>query len=977
MMSGQPSRGPRILIPLVFVAALLLGFLLAFPAAADLTPAVLDTGFDTGTGPDSDVYAAALQPDGRVLIGGSFSTIDSQARSRVARLEADGSLDSTFAPGAFTGGAVPVVWDLARQPDGKVLVAGSFTAVGGQARTAIARLNDDGSLDTTFVPDAITGGVASVLAVALQPDGKVLIGGVFTQVDGQSRNGIARLNADGSLDTGFDPGTGANNDVNAVALEADGRVLVGGAFLTVNGQSRPFLARLNSNGSLAPALAAQPSSTVRSLAIQPDDRILLGGDFSQVGGTPRVRIARLNASGSLDTTFDTSTAGPDAPVRAIALQPDGAVLIGGDFLNVGTAGRGRFARLSTDGSLDTAHDPGAGASAEVYDIVAQPIDSKALLGGRFSTVDGISRPRIARTNADGSVDIAFDYSQGTNSQILDMDLQPDGKLLIGGNFTKFGGVDRRRVARLRADGTLDGSFDTSAAGPDANVQAVAVQEDGKILIGGAFTAFGAVPISNTARLESDGSLDTTYSPDPMSGSAQIMTLAIQEDGKILIGGSFTKVNNIIRRRIARLESDGSLDTGFDSGEGAEGGVSFTSVRDLAVQPDGKVLVGGDFYTIDDLPRRSVARLESDGSVDLGFDPGDGANEKIHALAVQPDGKVLVGGEFTVFDGASLTYVARLNSDGSLDGSFAPGIITDTTSTERTARVNALVLQPDGRVIIGGKFTEVDGVEADRIARLNADGSLDLTFDTSNAASGNVTGLLLQPDGKALVEGGFSLYAGHAVEGLVRINAMTAPTFNGAAPEPAVVGDPYSHTFTTLGVPAPLVRLSDGALPPGLELDSASGILSGVPTTRAPYDFTLTAYNYVTPSAHQAFSLRILGETQTELVSLPPSQANQPVLVEYAVFSPWGTPTGDVNVVGVMASTTSGFGTGPASRLAVSCTATVSEGGCELTFPTPGDWLVYAEYLGDQDFAGSQSAPAELVVHEARFSVYLPVVLRDP
>ena len=126
----------------------------------------------------------------------------------------------------FNPSANGSVYAIAQQDDGKVLIGGTFTTVNGTARNGIARLNADGSLDTSFDPG--TGADNFVQALAQQADGKVLIGGSFNDINGTARNGIARLNADGSLDTGFDPGTGANNIVFALAQQADGKVMIGG-----------------------------------------------------------------------------------------------------------------------------------------------------------------------------------------------------------------------------------------------------------------------------------------------------------------------------------------------------------------------------------------------------------------------------------------------------------------------------------------------------------------------------------------------------------------------------------------------------------------------------------------------------------------------------------------------------------------------------------------------------------------------------
>jgi len=243
---------------------------------------------------DSTVWCMAVQRDGKILVGGDFSTLGGASHARIGRLNSDGTLDTTF--NATASGTVSSV---AVQPDGRILIAGSFTLVNGVARKYIARLNSSGTFDTSF--DTGLGPNASVSAVAAQSDGKVLIGGSFTTVSGVNRYYLARLNTDGSLDTTFDNGTGANNTVRCIAIQNDGKILIGGQFTSVNGTSRNYIARLNSDESLDAAFYSVPGpdGAVNCLALQPDGKILLGGLFALVDGTGRFRIARLKADGSL------------------------------------------------------------------------------------------------------------------------------------------------------------------------------------------------------------------------------------------------------------------------------------------------------------------------------------------------------------------------------------------------------------------------------------------------------------------------------------------------------------------------------------------------------------------------------------------------------------------------------------------------------------------------------------------------------
>ena len=340
-----------------------------------------------------------------------------------------------------------------------------------------------------------------------------------------------------------------------------------------------------------------------------------------------------------------------------------------------------------------------------------------------------------------------------------MAVQPDGKRIIAGGFFAVMGEFRAHIARLNADGTLDTGFDPMADGP---ISSVVVQADGKVLLGGSFYSLqpngAVVPVirKRIARLNADGTLDSSFDPN---ADADVSCIALQPDGKIVIGGSFGAIQpngalvSTVRNRIARLNADGTVDTSFDPNANNE-------VGSIALQPDGKILIGGGFSTLQPngagvaTPRSNVARLNADGTVDSGFDPK--ANNYVSSLAVQGDGRILLTGDFIFLqpNGAPVPTVrkgiARLNSDGTLDAGFNPAV---------NGRVSCLSLQANGQILLGGSFTTIksSGTTADiarwRIARLSADGVLDLGF--SPKPNGNVRCVSLQADGAVLLAGEFS------------------------------------------------------------------------------------------------------------------------------------------------------------------------------------------------------------------------------
>jgi len=379
-----------------------LGMLSAMVAALDLMPAdaraqagYVDPSFLNGqSGPNSWIWALAEQSDGRWLVGGQFTGFNDLPGGEVVRLNDDGSVDTNFTFNITAGDTT--VHSLAVQPDGRILVGGMFTGINGAACVRIGRLNADGSLDSNFVASATSSqSFTTVSHIGVQTNSQIVIAGWFDTVDGLAHASIARLNQDGSLDSGYN----ASIDVspNALLVQSDDRVLIGGAISIVNGQPSPHLARLNTDGTLDTNFMATADGNVDAFAQQPDGKIIIGGGFTHVNTVARNRIARLNTNGTLDTTFQNSMAGADGYVGCVAYDPAGRVLVGGQFSHMNNAARNWIARLNADGSLDTNFL----ATIDNYlELVQVQPDSRVMIEGSYiTTVDGRSRNRLARLQA--------------------------------------------------------------------------------------------------------------------------------------------------------------------------------------------------------------------------------------------------------------------------------------------------------------------------------------------------------------------------------------------------------------------------------------------------------------------------------------------------------------------------------------------------------------------------------------------------
>lgn len=240
-----------------------------------------------------------------------------------------------------------------------------------------------------------------------------------------------------------------------------------------------------------------------------------------------------------------------------------------------------------------------------------------------------------------------------------------GHVLLGGAFTAVNGVARNFIARLNPDGTVDPAF-APGVGPDAQVRALALQPDGKVIIAGDFDTVAGVPHRRIARLNGDGTLDPTFLPGGLITNGNVFSLTLQLDGQILVAGQFTTTNAIARTNLIRLTATGALDTGFNVDASLNVGVGPNDfVAAAAVQTDGRILAGGAFTTFNGIGRNGLVRLDSGGTNDPTFNIGTGANDVVAAIAVQRNREILVGGAFTTFNGVAQNHLTRLNGGTNL------------------------------------------------------------------------------------------------------------------------------------------------------------------------------------------------------------------------------------------------------------------------------------------------------------------------
>lgn len=370
------------------------------------------------------------------------------AGTPVAAATADGSIDAQFVPGSGLapdpGAAVTSV----QQPDGKVVIGGYFLTYSGLAARAIARVNPNGSLDSSFVT-GLGFGTGSVAALAIQPNGQILAGGQFFEYNGVARAFLVRINPDGSVDPTFNNGSGFNHQVSALAVLRNGDILVAGDFDTYNDAPVGPMIRLNSDGSLDPGFTAEDGiegAAVQTIAPQSDGDIMIGGIFDHYGSSAANSIARLKSNGTVDPSF-VGGSGFHDPMGAPTGLVQRITSIGNDLLVVGNFDRYRniaassIIRLNQNGSIDASLNTGSGFDGQINQAWLQP-NGLIVAIGNFSSYRDQPAHGMIRLNPSGDVDRSFDAGAGFTSPVSTMQLLPTGKAVVGGFFTTFADVDR-------------------------------------------------------------------------------------------------------------------------------------------------------------------------------------------------------------------------------------------------------------------------------------------------------------------------------------------------------------------------------------------------------------------------------------------------------------------------------------------------------------------------------------------------------
>jgi uncharacterized delta-60 repeat protein len=791
---------------------------------------------------DMSVAALVVQPDGRILCGGSFP--GTASKPGLVRLLADGTLDSPFAQQLASietaSGSPGAITALQLQPDGGILIGGRFDQVGGRTARNLARLKPDGSVDESWHAGAGLDGAPHQLV--LQGDGAVLVCGSFRNVQGVPRPGLARLLPDGRLDTSFAPDL---VDVGTMLLQGDGRIVVGGGFFTVNSLLRSGLVRLRGNPESAAGMVSLGDAvgTVLESAGAVNLQVRRTGGsrgrlvvpYAVSGGTAVAGTDIVPSSGAIEF------ADGDTQTKTISLRvlADGQAT-GDKSVQVSLSTPVGGAVLATPCTLDwTIQDVDCAIefAAQAYrmrestpSLRVQLVRQGNLRGTAavgYETRAGSAKPGVHYVYQAGAVrfsegqdtaEIAISLLQdkwgGPDTDFSVELLTPSPGVLIGTN-----GITRVFIADDDRPGTLQTPFTTNlptwVSAPSLNrslfseVADLALDANRRVLalvraIRNPFESPQPGP-SSVVRYNPEGTIDYSFTPGGGSEDSTLpdddaTVLAPCPDGSVLVGTP---------TRLVRILPSGQAEPG------AFGGV-WGQIQTLLVFPDGSFLVGGALRpNLQDISCHLVRR-KADGTDDPSFTPvvtavgGVASNAVVQTVAQDTQGRLLVGGNFTSIQGNTRWGLARLNSRGELDPAFDAQILSPAPGEGTSPGiVHRIVLQADGRIILLGSIVRVNGIARPNLARLLPDGSLDASFDPILPFGWmqpdpyvGLEDMAVQSDGKIVLVGTVPFedpwgWRPHAEGRIARLNADGTPDalFDAAGAVATLVSE---HPFATIG-----------------------------------------------------------------------------------------------------------------------------------------------------------------------------------
>ncbi len=675
--------------------------------------------------------------------------------------------------------------------NGKLLIGGTFETVNGFSAFGIARLNADGSFDHTFHSGFAD--QSNVRALAELPSGKILVGGSFNNYDGSACGNFVVLNPDGTRDMSYSGvGTTSSAEINDIQLAAGNKVIVAGYFSSFNGVLRNGLVRLTSSLQVDTSFGTNYTGSsvgeFYTVLTFPDGGIMVGGDFENYWGNSASGLIKLTATGTYDPNFNLYTPGGfNASINKLKFTADGKILMCGRFTSYGGHQTYNIVRLNSNGAVDNTFQNNtlmsSGAIKDCIDFNGHVI----VVGGL--DFQGVNVSNMAYLSDSGSLLIGLSESLKCDSDdTIDLvEKLADGSILIGGNFYKILGKYSRSLLKFTDITTIERDFFTPPASDDhtahnfsgnGSVRSISKYSNSHYLVSGRFTQFNGDTINGLARLSSNGELDPTFNAHFPAG-AIITAFTVQPDGKVLV--NYQNNNQDYTPKLVRLHTDGSLDGSFSCP------LHYVVTRILWSNSNTRIIIAGYDQTS---PNKAVNKLNLDGTLDPAFTPYSssdmldiieltngkilveerwGGVTKISAtgvsdpsfnnsfspfstpatgFALQSDGKIIVSGS-----GGNRIY--RLNANGTADATYQ----SEYNVTANYQEPNAIELQPDGKLLVYGN---------QEVFRFNMDGSHDPSFKQLKVTGGYVSDFLLDST-RLLIAGDYTYVNGFPINDLMGVD----------------------------------------------------------------------------------------------------------------------------------------------------------------------------------------------------------------
>jgi uncharacterized delta-60 repeat protein len=676
----------------------------------------VDLSFQSPLSPSTSVGVILPLPDGRLIVAGEFLRVAGHYSPRMVRLNADGSLDMSFRSLLSEEFSIQ---RMALESDGSLLINGFNPSDPPTARRTLLRMFPDGTIDASFAPLFSDPGVVRSrrYGLAVQLDGRIVVAGDFLGVNSISRSGLVRLHADGSVDPSFDPGLGAyEGPVELLQLDQENRILIAGGFQGVESFRRPLLARLRDRSDFGPATMgfASPESWLRTGASHAIVNVLRSGDLTEattvnvrvIGGTAVAGVDYTPVDGTLEFAAGQAAQALVIPIHYNPGMTRTIELTLNDLGPEVELGDNHGHRIELDGEF--ANQTAGAVDPHFQPMLPGPPSALLRLPGDRLLVAG--RGYLKLLDSTGSEVSDFVQTNRLYNPIRSLAQLHDGRLLVGGASLGFNGVLHREFVGLHSDGTVDHSLNPLLdwRWGHGGISAMLVTGDGYVLCGGSdLPDEVGNPFHGWFRLSPDGIRIPEWSPNITFPSSVRSFRSLKDQHVIVAGFGFYS-------RILKIDWEGTIDPHFVAPRNP-----LIDIGVIDTTPDGGVV----FQRRLESSHGPLEWLTSRGVPDPTFEPAilrpstDQAPYRLTALSVQPDGRILVGGQFEQLDGIPRRGIARLHRDGSLDFSFDPGRGLDRGEGPGFGIPGIIEPLPEGGWLVAGDFLRYDGVDQPFLVRI--------------------------------------------------------------------------------------------------------------------------------------------------------------------------------------------------------------------------------------------------------------------